>query len=104
LFHEVGHPFGAALHECGGRGVAVHAQAVGDVARGEGGVVVKELRDAQGELVARDLVPYPGGPSPATTASAAAGRGGVLADDAVRPVLDTAHDDQVLAHSRVLAL
>ncbi len=62
LLHDVGHPLRAQGRQGGLCGVAVYAKAVSDVSRGEGGVLVQELRDARGQLVAGDLVRWAGRP------------------------------------------
>lgn len=72
LLHHVGHPLRAQGRQCGLRGVAVHAELLGDPGRGEGGIVVQELRDAHREQVARDLVT---GARRAASASAGTGAG-----------------------------
>ncbi|MGW7513901.1 hypothetical protein ACWGJ0_40105 [Streptomyces massasporeus] len=79
----------------------MHAELFGDPGRGEGGIVVQELRDARREQIAGDLVTGARRTAPAAAAGAA-GRGGVVAYDVAGPVLDSAHEHQVLAHGRIL--
>src|SRR5690606_11794741 len=82
------------------RGVAVHAELFGDPGRGEGGVVVQELRDARREHVARNLVADARRAAGATAGPGAGGRG-VVPYDVAGPVLASADTHHVLAHRRV---